>query len=62
MEEDTTVWRKRQEFSLDTGFEVMVGQFSRGVWETVGNRGRFNGRGRFQERSLVPNASIRKVK
>lgn len=48
---------------MDTDFEVILGQLSRGVWETVGNRGRVSGRGRFKEEcSLVPNGLIRKVK
>lgn len=58
MEEDSLVWKKRQEFSLNTDFEVIIGQPSRG-----GNRGRFSGRGSFKEEcSLGPNGLIRKVK
>lgn len=48
---------------MDTEFEVIIGQPSRGVWETVGNRDRFNGRGNFKEEcSLVANGLIRKVR
>lgn len=38
-----------KEFSLDTDFEMIMGQPSRYMWEMVGKRDRFNGRGSFKE-------------